>query len=185
MGLIELIDELPPACQKGEIPLTIERITAELRALPKSPFHAALDLGFTNPPEKVARHVDKFIQLQEDEVAAVYAEMNGFDINTDAWFFDLFSFTEYGGHEDYDWLAEFESEDLDPLTLTGMEPLQKVYAEFQGKKKYAKASEVCSLLVIARFQDLLRRSLPLTKRLKAAPLLATAHDYDYIAEFRC
>ena len=36
----------------------------------------------------------------------------------------------------------------------------------------------------ARIQDLMRRSLRIVKKLKQAPLLCTAHDYDFIAECR-
>lgn len=38
------------------------------------------------------------------------------------------------------------------------------------------------LLVVARFQDLMRRAAPLMRELRG-PLLATAHDYDFIYEF--
>ena len=41
----------------------------------------------------------------------------------------------------------------------------------------------CSLLVVCKFQELIRGSVASMKELNV-PLLATSHEYDFIAEFR-
>ena len=52
--------------------------------------------------KKVAKYFNKFIKQESKRfsIKAVYTETNGFDINPDKWFFDLFAFDFYGGHED-------------------------------------------------------------------------------------
>ena len=70
------------------------------------------------------------------------------------------------------------------MTLTGLEALQAVYdSDAFRNKDYQQARDFCSLLVVTKFQDLVRRSVPFMCELDA-PLLATCHEYDFIAEFR-
>ncbi|BAO76537.1 hypothetical protein WPG_2307 [Winogradskyella sp. PG-2] len=61
--------------------------------------------------------------------------MNGFTINYDRWFIDLFSFSEIG-QEDYEWLADFEHSANKDLTITGFENLQKVYEDVYKNQKF-------------------------------------------------
>ena len=184
MEWYEVAAELNEKIVSGDTESAIERISQELRELPDSPFHVALTLGFTNTPEQVADHFDRFLIDQRFEVKAVYTETNGFDINPDRWFFDVFAFQSYGGSEDLDWLCEWDSGSSPDMTLTGMEELQKVYdSEAFENDEFSKAGEFSSLLVVSKFQDLIRRSIPHMKKLES-PLLATSHDYDFIAEFK-
>jgi len=70
------------------------------------------------------------------------------------------------------------------MTLTGLEALQAVYdSDAFRDTAYREACEFCSLVVVTKFQDLIRRSLPFTRELDV-PVLATSHEYDFIAEFR-
>ena len=70
------------------------------------------------------------------------------------------------------------------MTLTGMEKLQRVYEkEYIGNSNYDDASGYSSFLVVLKFQNLIRKSCPLIKKLKF-PLLATSHDYDLIYEYK-
>ena len=85
--------------------------------------------------------------------------MNGFDINPDRWFFDVFAYTEYGGHDDHDWIADWQSESYDDMTITGLEQLQEVYASPAFRdKRFTDASYLAGLLVVTKFQDLIRRA---------------------------
>lgn len=186
LSWFDIAEELSPEVQAGNTQSAIARVADVLKTLPASPFHRILDDNFTNRPEEMAEHFDRFLRAQKAsfKVAAVYSETNGFDINPDRWYFDLFAYRKYGGHDDYDWLADWDSKDFPDMTLTGLEALQAVYASeaFQDKA-HRQACEFCSLLVVVKFQDLVRRSVPLMREL-AVPILATSHEYDFIAEFR-
>jgi len=46
-----------------------------------------------------------------------------------------FAFGEYGGHEDYDWSADWQSESYDDMTITGLEKLRAVYASAAFRDK--------------------------------------------------
>jgi len=184
MDWYEIAAELNEKIVAADTEFAVTRISKELKGLSDSPFHIALALDFTNPPEQIADHFDRFLADQKFEVKAVYTETNGFDINPDRWFFDVFAFQSHGGSEDLDWLCEWDSGSYPDMTLTGMEELQKIYAsEAFENDDFSRAGEFSSLLVVSKFQDLIRRSIPHMKKLKS-PLLATSHDYDFIAEFK-
>ena len=163
-----------------------ERTVAErLAPLPQSPFHIAIDLSITNTPTDIAAHFDGFFRQETAryKIGATYTEMNGFDINPDRWFFDVFTFTEYGGH-DYDWLSDRQSESYEDMTIMGLEPLQEVFASPAFRdKQFNDANYIAGLLVVTKFQDLIRRAARHMRELHF-PLLATAHDYDFIYEAR-
>lgn len=175
-----------PRITEGETCEAIDRISAAIRSLPASPFCKVLDLEFTNEPRAIAEEFTTFIRKQESQfqIRAVYTETNGFDINPDRWYFDLFAYKKYGGHDDYDWLAYWDSEEVPGVTLTGMEALQQVYASPAcGEPGYQDSVMLCSFLVVAKFQDLVRRARPMIRSF-TGPILATSHDYEHIAEFR-
>lgn len=176
--------ELAPRVRAGDTLAAVARLTETLKTLPPGPFHRVLQLDFTNEPQDVAAHFDRFIRAQPFKVAAVYTETNGFDINPDCWYFSLFAYRAYGGHEDYDWLSGWDSDEIPDVVLTGMEPLQAIYDSpaFEDEAHEVVAG-YCSLLVVCKFQDLIRRSIPHMRELRT-PLLATSHEYDFIAEFR-
>jgi hypothetical protein len=171
--------------RKGDLARCEKRIATTLESLPKSPFQIATGLSFSNMPRAVAAYCDAFFQREAKRfpIAAAYAEMNGFDVNPQRWHFSLFAFAEYGGHTDYDWLADWQSEDDEkPLTLTGLERLQKVYAGPALKKpEFRDAAQLTSLLVVVKFQELINRAAEHMQH-RHFPLLATAHDYDFIFE---
>ncbi|MDI1241666.1 MAG: hypothetical protein PSX80_07070 [bacterium] len=184
--LFELHDELIPTLRMGEIESCERVLLNRLAAIRESPFHIALDLTITNNPSDIAAYFDGFFRKESlrFDIRAAYAEMNGFDINTDRWYFDVFAFTEYGGRDDYDWLADWESERYPEMTITGLEPLQKVYEESYDDENFGDASDVVTLLVVTKFQDLIRRATADMSELRF-PLLATTHDFDaFIYEAR-
>ncbi len=181
----ELQDQLSPILRAGNLAQCETTVVSRLAALPRSPFHTILDLSVTNPPTEVAEFFDDFFRQQpREKIKAAYTEMNGFDINPDLWFCSPFAYQRYGGHEDYDWLSNWQSGDYGYLPITGLEALQKVYAsDAFREKRYADACDVASFLVVIKFQDLIRRAAPHMQELRF-PLLATAHDYDFIYEVR-
>lgn len=183
--LLELMEQLTPALRSGDLALCERTVADRLAMLPRSPFHVVLDLAMTNDPKSVAASFDDFFRHQPQiRIAAAYTEMNGFDINPDRWYFSAFAYEQYGGHNDYDWLSDWQSGKYEDMVISGLEPLQEVYASSAFRdKQFLDACHVTSLLVVVRFQDLIRRAAPHMQRLRF-PLLATAHDYDFIYEVR-
>jgi hypothetical protein len=184
--LFELQDQLTPTLRAGDLAQCERAVAAALVGLPRSPFHTILDLSITTDPKDVAAGFDKFFQQVSEsfKIGAAYTEMNGFDINTDLWFCQPFAYTRYGGHDDYDWLSDWQGESEGAFAIQGLEALQKVYASDAFRdERFHNACSVTSLLVVVRFQDLIRRAALHMQELRF-PLLATAHDYDFIYEFR-
>ncbi len=182
MDVFEHASSLEPYIANGDTLTAIDRISTVLRTLRPGPFHQALDLDFKDSPEEVARHFDLFINAQEHrfEVRAIYAETNAFEFNTGRWYFDLFAYRTCGTLIDPEWLSDHDSDVFATFTLSGMEPLQKAYQEWD--EEFETSADIAALLIIARFQDLIRRSVPLMKRLRC-PVIATTHDYDWFARF--
>ena len=181
----ELQDQLTPILRVGDLAQCDRIVSSRLAALPQSPFHSILNLAITASPTDVAGFFDEFFRQQPSgKVKAAYTEMNGFDINTDLWFCTPFAYKRYGGHDDYDWLSDWQSEDFNHLVIEGLELLQQAYASDAFRdERFDDACSVTSLLVVIRFQDLIRRAAA-RMLLLGFPLLATAHDYDFIYEVR-
>ena len=182
----QLQTELEPTLRAGDLRECDRRIAETLRGLAASPFHIALDLHFTNPAEQVAREFDAFFRRESERftIAAAYTETNGFDINTDRWYFDFLAYDTYGGTNDFDWLCDHCSAPWPEMTLTGMEALQAVYAsDAFGDRTFRDASYITHLLVISRFQLLIAEASTYMRELHF-PLLSTSHDSDYISEVR-
>ena len=182
----KLQENLLPVLRAGDLAQCEQTVAKALSALPKSPFHCILDLSITNRVEEVAEYFDRFFREEAppNRVGAVYTEMNGFDINPDRWYFEALAYAEHGGHDDYDWLADCQWEACGDQNITGLEALQDAYAsDAFGQEDYGDASQVAGLLVVIKFQDLIRRTAPHIRELRV-PLLATAHGYDFIYEAR-
>ncbi|MDR3455813.1 MAG: hypothetical protein P4N60_00085 [Verrucomicrobiae bacterium] len=181
---IELQKQLSPLLRAGDLAQCERIVSDRLAALPKSPFHVILNLSITNDAVDVGNWFDDFIRKESKrfKVAAVYTEMNGFCFNPDLWFFNAFAYEQHGGNDDYDWISDWQSEDSDCAVIKGLEPLQNVYAsDAFCDKNFNDACSVTDLLVVIKFQDLIRRAVPHMQELRF-PLLATAHDYDFVFE---
>jgi hypothetical protein len=126
----EIITRLTPSLRAGDLNSCERAIAAEMQMLPPSPFTLVLDVAISNEPADAARHFDAFFESEAKRtiVAAAYTEMNGFYINPDLWYCELFAYTAYGGHGDYNGLSDWQSGDFPSYPLRGMETLQKVYA---------------------------------------------------------
>ncbi len=199
MDWIAVANELAPYLRQGDLDHCIQRVTSILQGLPNSPYHVVLDMDFTNDPRVVAAYFDNFVASEATNhvLAALYTETNGFFINPDEWYFDIFGYESYGEHENYNWLAGWDVSASDSMTLTGMEKLQQVYQYHEETGyfevlSYGGNSEVqqvriavdfCDLLIVLRFQNLIRRSVPFMEHVRV-PILATSHEYDFIYEIR-
>ena len=185
MDWIQLATQLGPLLQQGDLAECTSKVEEEIRRNADSPFHIVLNSKFTNSPNEIASHFDDFIAKESKRIklGAIYTEANGFDVNPDCWYFTLFGFDDYGGNEDYDWISDWQSEDYPDIILAGMENLQKVYdSDDFYNEDYSKVVGLTSLLVVLRFQTLIKSSAALIKKLNC-PVLVTAHDYDFIYGF--
>jgi hypothetical protein len=154
MEWYDLAEKLEPTLRSGDIGSCIKAVINQINSLPASPFHI-IDLEFSNPKEQVAGFLQQFINDSnlKNDLQVVYTETNGFDINPEQWYFELFGYSSYGGLEDIDWLADWQVEPEGGMLLTGMESLQSVYASKDFyKKEYREVIEFSSLLVVLQFQ---------------------------------
>jgi hypothetical protein len=159
-------------------------VIEEIRRLSPSPFHIAIELSISNTPADAASHFDKFFEIESQRmhVAAAYTEMNGFDINPGRWYCDCFAYSAYGGHEDYDWLSDWQSQNFPRFTIRGLESLQAVYAgPAFHQNEFRDVSFMTSLLVVIKFQKYVKAAAAEMARLHF-PLLVSAHDFDFISE---
>ena len=181
----DTMKQLTPALRKHDLAAVERGVEEQLRALPHSPFHIALELSITNEPAEAAAHFDDFFSAEAERfpIAAAYTEMNGFDINPDRWFCDLFAYVKDGGEIEHDWISDWQSEYFSDYTIYGLEQLQSVYANSLGDKRYREASYISSLLVVTRFQRFMENAVRKMKLLRF-PLYVTAHDFDFIATIR-
>jgi HEAT repeat protein len=180
-----VMKRLRPTLLKGELESCELELASEMRIVPRSPFDLAAELSITNDPAEAAEHFDRFFNRESKRFAigAAYTEMNGFDINPDRWYCDLFSYDNDGGHDDYDWLSDWQSKPFDEYQITGLEPLQDVYASAAFRdKKNRDASYLSSLMVVVKFQRFMQRAASHMKLLRF-PLYVTAHEFDFIASF--
>jgi hypothetical protein len=179
----QTMERLTPRLRTGDLAGCESAACDALRALPRTPFHIAAGLAISNDPAEAAQHFDAFYRAEAERmtVRAAYTEMNGFDINPDRWYCDLFAYTGDGGLDDLDWLSDWQSEPFEEYTVTGLEPLQAVYASkaFRNPKN-EDACYLSSLVVVTKFQRFMQRAAEQMTALRV-PLYATAHDYDYIA----
>ncbi|TQV72924.1 hypothetical protein FLL45_15780 [Aliikangiella marina] len=120
MDWFELAQELEPGLRIGDLDSCLARAIEVIEELPKTPFHKVVELEFTNSLNEVGQYISSFLNKSNEsiELKSLYTETNGFDINPDEWYFELFGYASYGGHEDYDWLCEWQTESENRLTLT-------------------------------------------------------------------
>lgn len=178
------IFRLLPVVRSGDLDACERVVVQQIRDLPRSPFHISIDVTISNDPADAARHFDRFFKKEAHrfKIAAAYTEMNGFDINPNRWYCDLFGYASYGGHDDYEWLCDYQSELFEDCTIRGLEELQAVYArDLLEENSFRDASYMSSLLVVIKFQQFMKRAAAKMAEL-SFPLLVTAHDFDFIAE---
>ena len=190
---MDITEKLEKLVFENQLDKAITFAEGELTKLPKTGFHKIVGKNLLHLKEPLLNYLNEFYKNAKDEieVKAIYSEMNGFTINYDLWFIDLFAFTECGGLEDLDWLADFEVSSVDSMTITGFEELQSVYEDYMENEKWSdekleEACEICELIIILKLQELFRetKKLAIEKNFEWAniSLFATAHDYDMVYE---
>ena len=207
----ELADKLNEFLKDNKLEKAIDFAENELRQLPESAFHQALGKDLNHLTSNLSKYLTDFLdysqrfykgtkkgflqnifKTQNDtdkSLKAIYCEMNGFTINYDLWFIDLFGFSFCNDLTDLDWLADFEYSSEKSMTITGLESLQKVYQDYMDNEKWKdkeleKASDICEFLIILRLQQLFKQTYIEHKDKQSLwteiPIFVTAHDYDLV-----
>ncbi|WFO17110.1 hypothetical protein M601_005075 [Cellulophaga baltica 4] len=128
----DLEDKLNEFVKRNDWDSAIKIAESELSKIPQTDFHQLIGMNLLNMETQLSKFISKFHSITKVKYAlnftkklkSFYCEMNGFTINYDRWFIDLFSFSEIG-QEDYEWLADFEYHTQKDLTLEGFEKIQK------------------------------------------------------------
>lgn len=200
----ELADKLSKLLEGKKLDDAIVMAEQELKNIPTTDFHKILDKNLMHLTSDLAKHINEFDKSTQEVLkkkqgfiknlfgsgkevkpAAYYCEMNGFTINNDRWFIDLFSFKNYS-LTDWEWLSDFYDSTANDLTITGFEEIQKAFEDVHENNRFEepnidKAYEVCELLVILRLQELFRETYKMNQGdWDKIPMFVTAHDYEMI-----
>jgi len=200
----ELADKLYELLESQKLDEAIAMAERELKNIPTTDFHKILDKNLLHLTSALAKYINEFDKStrqilkkkqgfiknllgsgKEIKPAAYYCEMNGFTINPDRWYIDLFSFKNYS-LTDWEWLSDFYDSTANDLTITGFEDIQKVFENVHTNNRFEepnidKAYEVCELLVILRLQELFRATYKTNQGdWENIPMFVTAHDYELI-----
>ena len=188
---MDISDKLYELVAEGKLENAVEIAENHLSNLPKTDFHKILGKNLLHLTENLVEFITKFYSdsIKEFDIKAMYSEMNGFSINYDLWYLDLFGFEICEGIEDLEWFGDFDCATEYGMTISGFEDLQKVFQDYMENEKYndaelEKVCEICELIIILRVQELFQASknIAIEKKLNWSkiPLFATAHDYEII-----
>lgn len=191
----DLADQLNECLVENRLEKAIELAESELKKLPNSEFHKILNRNLESLAENLTYYITEFYSEAKNqfEVKAIYSEMNGFTINYDLWFIDLFAYKDLGTLDDLDWLAEFEISSNKSMAILGFKDLQSVFEDYMENEKWKdnelkKACEICELIIILRLQELFKKTKLIATQKKLnwnnIPLFVTAHDYDMVYEVK-
>ena len=116
--------------------------------------------------------------------------MNGFDLNYDRWYFDLFAYENEPVEEDLlDWLCDWQSEPWPGVELTGIGDQQAAFAWYHDKQAWKTRRtirpvyEAAMLLIMSKFVQFIGKALQTAKFSYAIPVFVTAHGFDSIARY--
>lgn len=187
----DLLEKLNNFVIQNQINEAIDATETALSKLPTTDFHVIIGKNMLHLKDELLAFVDSFYNqaIEKIDVKAIYSEMNGFTINYDLWYLDMFAYKQCEGLDDVDWLAYFNFAADSMMTISGFEDLQKVFEDYMENEKYkdkalATACEACEYLIILRLQELFREVQTMAKNQNlvwhSIPIFTTAHDYDLI-----
>ena len=200
----ELQDKLRELTKRQGLGEAIKFAESELKKIPTTGFHQIIGRNILHLSDDLKPYIQSFHELTTVVLnkpkgfigllfgkpknlfpAAYYCEMNGFTINYDRWFIDLFSFKEMRD-DNWGWLCDFYDSTSDDFTITGLEGIQAVFKDVHENERFeepniGKAYNVCELLVILRLHELLQSTYSkITEPLSGIPMFVSAHDYELI-----
>ena len=184
-------NEVKKLVETKKIDAAIELAENELKKVSVTDFHKVLGRNFLDSVDDVIEFISDFYEeiKNKAEIKAIFSEMNGFAINYDLWFINLFAFKTCGGLDDTDWLADYDFYMEEGLVLSGLEDIQAVYEDYMKNEKWTdenlgNAMEVCTILIILRLQELFKESMhsAIEKKLEWSkiPIFSVAHDYEIV-----
>ena len=198
---LRLQKDLQPKLLEGKINDAIEFCEKELNKIPQTDFHKILTKNLDHLIDPLILWINDFYKRvsQDININAMYCEMNGFTINPDRWFIDLFAFDTDGGMEDLDWLADWQNGHStlpNSFTITGFEDLQTKYEskansyDDQGNSTYdysvenRNADVYCQHIIVLRLQELFKNAIIIAKNKNYVwadtPIIVTGHDWEMI-----
>lgn len=192
----DLEDKLNEYVKKGDLDTAIKIAESELKKVPKTDFHNLIGKDLLHLESELTKYISNFyssVKLKyifnfSKNLKAFYCEMNGFTINYDRWFLDLFGFSKTET-KDYDWLADYDYSSNRDFTIKGFEEFQKAYEDVYRNQKFdipeiEQAYEISELIIILRLQELFRETYKKAKskgvKWGELPIFITAHDYEMI-----
>ena len=96
----DLEDKLIEYIKRNELDSAIQIAETELSKISQTDFHQLIGMNLLHMESDLDKYISKFYSIVKLKYAlsfgkklkAFYCEMNGFTINCDRWFIDLFSF---------------------------------------------------------------------------------------------
>jgi hypothetical protein len=190
----ELYDDIGKLLKDDKLDEAIMLAETKLKEQTTTDFNKLLGKNLLHQTDKLVDFFSNFYNRVKGnlDIKAIYGEMNDFTINCDLWFLDLFAYDKVGGLDDTDWLAEWEqgNSSQESFALIGYEELQATYQDYMDNKKYKDskmeaASDVAELLIMLRYQELIRAVTKTAKQKdlpwSTIPVFATVHDnYDTV-----
>jgi hypothetical protein len=187
----EFAQQINPSLENLDFLKALDIAETALNKIPSTEFHSVLGLSFINQSNNLETWIDDFYHRisKKINIKALYFEMNEFDINTDSWYIDGFSYEKDGGLDldDMEWLCDFTRDRMtsDEFTLTGFEILQSAFENIElDNDNLQDARDWCEQVIIARFMELMRTAHLQAKEKKLAwasiPVYFTEHSYDFI-----
>ncbi len=174
----------------GQLSEAIHLLEKKMSTLSMGPYHAIIGRNLLGMTEAMASYLEEFVAfaVKQIELKAIYLEMNGFTINTDLWFVDAFGFPNFPGTENFDWLADWETEDFRIFEIKGIEDMQQAYQDdpkYRGKPQTDEiklAGDLTEYLVTLHLNQLVasasKMSRERTEMLHGIQILSTSHDFD-------
>lgn len=189
----DLDDVLNELIQKDKIDEAILLTERELLKYDGTDFPKIIGRDLLHQIPALEKYIESFAIEKSERVSlkSIYGEMNGFSINYDLWYLDLFGFEFFGGMEDLDWLGDWENENStkNSFVIKGFEDIQKIYQLHHENKMYVnkeheEAADICDYVIVLRLQELFRETIKKAKNKNHSwaeiPTLITAHDYELV-----
>ena len=191
----EFTEQINPDLEQLNFEKALNIAETELRKIPTTDFHYVLEKSLVGQADDLASWVENFynIATKKNKVAALYFEMNEFDINTDHWYIDSFAFSKDGGLdlEDMEWLCDFDTDSQTEtetvFKIDGYEKLQSAFESIElDTDDLQNARDWSEQIIIARFMELMTNAhlIAKTKKLNWAtvPIYFTEHSYDFVVK---
>ena len=191
----DLYHRIGPLLAAKQLDEAIDLCEELLRAIPKTDYHTVLNVELDKLNPEFADWISDFYCRVGAgmTIRAIYAELNGFTINPDVWFVDMFAFDAHGGLDNLDWTGDWENGNSTARKSFAIEGFEQLQSRFMrdletGSTPTAHedaARRLSEFLVILRTQQLFQRTIDQANpncSWKSIPYVVTAHDWDLVYE---